>query len=101
MSIDFDNISLRGLRRGLLTSAFWHQQLMHFIPKIFLAVTFAQWRPLVLLSCLLKWFSGCIKHIILSVCPLPEPVVGFQPGRQTMEMTETARKSFHNAQEWN
>ena len=80
----------------------WIALLGFAIPKEDFATSFAKWRGLTVVDHLFKWYDNCVLALTrASSLPLPSWICGFQPGRQTMEISAGLMRLFAGASEWN
>lgn len=78
----------------------WCYIIVHCIPKIACPESLSQWRPISLLSVLLKVHGYMCVNILDQYIQWPSWVLGFMPGRQCMEITCATRWAFHKSIAW-
>ena len=79
----------------------WIHTIVHCLPKKRRAHLVSQWRPISLISVSSKWYGGCLAfmlrtHAVAPTCQL----LGFEPGRQTAEISELFRLLLQRCGEW-
>jgi hypothetical protein len=81
--------------------AAWAKVFVRLIPKVNGAVDLASWRPIAVTQVLQKLFlATCSRLLADHSRPVSAGQLGFQAGRQTMEVSEAIRVSFQKAKEW-
>ena len=79
----------------------WAKILVHCLPKCRAAHQMTNLRPISLISALGKWYLSCLARLIrLHSLPHTCHLLGFEPGKQTMELTELCGMLLAKCSEW-
>ena len=79
----------------------WDTIVVQLIPKTLAAHFLTLWRPISLVSAFAKWYLSCLVFLLRShTSPARCRLLGFEPGRQTMECSEFIRLLFQKCSEW-
>ena len=79
----------------------WDTIVVQLIPKTLAAHFLTLWRPISLVSAFAKWYLSCLVFLLRShSSPARCRLLGFEPGRQTMECSKFIRLLFQKCSEW-
>ena len=79
----------------------WTHTIVHCLPKTRRAHLVSQWRPISLISVFSKWYGGCLAFVLRTHAVAPTcQLLGFEPGRQTAEISEFFRLLLQRCEEW-
>ena len=79
----------------------WRKVLVRCAPKCAASHRLTQWRPTSLTNALSKWYLSYVTYLLRFNMSKPTAsLLGFEPGRQCMEISEFTRLLLVRAQEW-
>ena len=79
----------------------WLEVVVRCTPKASNSHSLTQWRPLCMLSCLSRWYTSCLTFVLKTHPSPPQALLlGFEVGRQPLEITGALRMILQKAHEW-